>query len=55
VAGIADFVMFTILLSWPGWLKMNSAEVELFLIYDLRGMRLFRMNKSLLYIKIKGN
>jgi hypothetical protein len=35
VAGIADFEMFTIMLSRSGWLKTDSAEIELFLRYVL--------------------
>ena len=35
MAGIADFDMITILLSRPGWLKTDSAEIELFLRYVL--------------------
>jgi len=45
--------MITILLSRPGWLKTDSAEVDLFLRYDLRGLRLFRLKRYLLSIKIK--
>jgi len=53
VAGIADFEMFTILLSRPGWLKTDSAEVDLFLRYDLKGLRLIRLRRCLVSIRIK--
>jgi len=35
VAGITVLEMFTILLSRSGWLKTDSAEIELFLRYVL--------------------
>jgi len=38
MAGIADFEMFTILLSRLGWLQTDSAEVDLFLkLTDMPG------------------
>ncbi len=54
VAGITYFGMCTILLSRPGWLKTDSTEIELFLRYVLRVLRLFRLKICLLSIKEKG-